>query len=270
MQEQIDQFAKDGYLVLPNVLSQEECQGLLEGANQNLKGRTFKGESVQVSHRMFEISDAFLELIFKEPILSMVESIIDDKKIKELASSDHEVDFTGFNAATQCHAIHNSMIVVEPGKKGIQSWHQDDPPHYLVTDENTPNNVHLPCLFLTVNYYLTDVLDSSNGPMTVIPGSHLFGKPCPEKLQEENYNVQQCLGAAGTAIVFNNQIWHRGSENTSDQTRYVAQASYGRRIIGHMYHPFMNYTLPAHVLAKIKLDKRRKRVMGFLDHGPYG
>ncbi len=270
IQEKVEKFSKDGFLVIPDILSKTECDNLIQASEQNLKGRTFKNESVQVTHRMFEISNHFLELIFKEPILPLVESIIDDKKIKELAQQDHQVDFTGFNAATQFHAIHNSMIIVEPGKEGIQSWHQDDPPHYLVTNQNIPDNVHLPCLFLTVNYYLTDVLNSSNGPMNVIPKSHLFGKPCPKNIQENQFNVQQCLGNAGTAILFNNQLWHRGSHNSSNQTRYVAQTTYGRRIIGHMFHPFMNYSLPPHVLEQIKLDKKRKRIMGFLDHGPYG
>ena len=49
---------------------------------------------------------------------------------------------------------------------------------------------------------------------------------------------------------------------------YLTQVSYARRVVGHRYFPFMNYEMPAHVYADA--GPRLKRLLGFLQTGPYG
>jgi hypothetical protein len=44
--------------------------------------------------------------------------------------------------------------------------------------------------------------------------------------------------------------------------------SYGRKLIGHKYAPFMNYQMPEHVYRDA--GPRRKRLLGFLPSGAYG
>ena len=51
-------------------------------------------------------------------------------------------------------------------------------------------------------------------------------------------------------------------------TRYITQVTYGRRMINSMYYPFMNYEMPEHVYKDA--NPRLKRLLGFLNHGPYG
>ena len=80
--------------------------------------------------------------------------------------------------------------------------------------------------------------------------------------------VHHSLGPAGSVTLFNNQVWHRGGPNRSQRTRYITQITYARRIIGHKYYPFMNYTMPKHVYQDA--NPRLKRLLGFLDHGAYG
>jgi ectoine hydroxylase-related dioxygenase (phytanoyl-CoA dioxygenase family) len=125
-------------------------------------------------------------------------------------------------------------------------------------------------LLFTANYYLTDVLDVTNGPTEVIPGSHLFGASPPPVLEGTKWEakVVPCLGPAGSVVMFNNQVWHRGAPNRSHRTRCITQVSYARRIIGHKYFPFMNYQMPEHVYANA--NPRLKRLLGFLPRGAYG
>jgi ectoine hydroxylase-related dioxygenase (phytanoyl-CoA dioxygenase family) len=80
--------------------------------------------------------------------------------------------------------------------------------------------------------------------------------------------VKYNCGNAGSVVIFNNQVWHRGGPNRSDRTRYITQVTYARRIIGHKYYPFMNYQMPEHVYKDA--NPRLKRLLGFLDHGAYG
>jgi hypothetical protein len=83
--------------------------------------------------------------------------------------------------------------------------------------------------------------------------------------------IVPCVGRAGTVVMFNNQVWHRGGPNQSDRVRYITQVSYARRIIGHRYFPFMNYQMPEHVWEDVeKKNPRKKRLLGFLPAGPYG
>jgi len=97
----------------------------------------------------------------------------------------------------------------------------------------------------------------------------LFGRPVPKELPAElEARVDPCLGKAGSVVIFNNQVWHRGGPNQSDHTRYITQVTYGRRMINTMYYPFMNYVMPEHVYKDA--NPRLRRLLGFLNHGPYG
>jgi ectoine hydroxylase-related dioxygenase (phytanoyl-CoA dioxygenase family) len=130
--------------------------------------------------------------------------------------------------------------------------------------------VRLPVLLFSCNYYLTDVTEIQHGPTQVVPGSHLFGAGPPASLEGTLWEDKMfnCLGKAGSVIMFNNQVWHRGAPNRSSRTRYVTQVSYGRRLIGHKYYPFMNYQMPEHVYRDA--NPRLKRLLGFLPSGAYG
>ena len=110
---------------------------------------------IQLHHRMFETSRANLSLFDLEPIVTFAET--------------HRHD----------HARNPQQLFRTPLGKGITTWHQDDPSHYLVTHGEPPTNVRLPVLLFTANYYLTDVHTPEYGPTQVIPGSHLFGASPP-------------------------------------------------------------------------------------------
>jgi len=44
--------------------------------------------------------------------------------------------------------------------------------------------------------------------------------------------------------------------------------TYGRRLVGHKYYPFMNYNMPESVHKDA--SPRLRRLLGFLNHGAYG
>ncbi|MDE2127265.1 MAG: phytanoyl-CoA dioxygenase family protein [Armatimonadetes bacterium] len=244
----VEQFHRDGYLFLQNVLLPETVRVLKEDLDAALAEREDNGSGVIDIHcRMFEISAANVRLFAMEPIVSFAEALI----------------------ATTTHVVHNNSFRTPVGK-GITTWHQDDPPHFLVTDGKPPTNVRLPVLLFTANYYLTDVFTVENGPTQVIPGSHLFGASPSGDMSGTEYEprIESCLGGAGSVVMFNNQVWHRGAPNLSTVPRYMTQVSYARRLVGHKYAPFMNYMMPEHCFQGA--DDRLKRLLGFLPSGAYG
>jgi ectoine hydroxylase-related dioxygenase (phytanoyl-CoA dioxygenase family) len=246
--EWIEQFHRDGYLFLENVLTPEMATDLKSDLDKALAERMdADSPTFQFRTRLFEVSPANVKLFDLEPIVTFAEKLV----------------------SPQCHVIHNNSFRTPPGG-GITTWHQDDAPHYLVTHGEPPTNVRLPVLLFTANYYLTDVTEPEHGGTEVIPGSHLFGAPSPSEMEGTKYEskIVKCLGKAGSVVMFNNQVWHRGGPNRSERTRYITQVSYARRLIGHKYYPFMNYQMPEHVYADA--NPRLKRLLGFLPSGAYG
>lgn len=249
IQEWVEQFHRDGYLFLQNVLTPEHVAELKEDLDRLLaeQGR-LTGGPIEICERLFEHSPANLRLFDLEPIVSFAEALIDGP----------------------CHVIHNNSFRSNTGGGGITGWHQDDPPHFLVTEGEAPQNIRLPVLLFTANYLLTDAPGVEYGPMQVVPGSHLFGRPCPTSLEGTEWEdrIVTCAGPAGSVTIFNCQVWHRGAPNVSDRIRYMTQCSYARRLVGHKYYPFMNYRMPEHVYRDA--DPRLRRLLGFLPHGAYG
>lgn len=239
-----ERFHRDGFLVLHGILDEAHVAALKADLLTELEQPQVGGQDygTELRCRLFERSAANLRLFDLDPIVSFAESLI----------------------APDCHVVHNNGFRTKSGTR-LAPWHQDDAPHYLVTHGERPTNIRLPVLLFTANYYLTDVSLPENGPTVVVPGSHLFGRPCPNEPTEQ---PAYACGPAGSVVLFNNQTWHCSGMNSSARTRLVSQVSYARRFVGHKYHPFMNYRMPEHVIRDA--NPRLRRLLGFLPSGAYG
>ncbi|MEE3715592.1 phytanoyl-CoA dioxygenase family protein [Tumidithrix elongata RA019] len=262
----IASFHTNGFLVIPNVLTPAQCELLRNDLDEAL--RKSEGESYQRSRkivkRMFEHSKHNLDLFALEPIVTFADHLIGGANGTEYSMDE------GIPNSNAIHVIHNNSFKLPSESDGLakNAWHQDDTPHVLSLDGNPLTNIRLNVLAFTVNYYLTDVLSPENGPTQTIPGSHLFGKFCNGDISGYEDRIHNCLGAAGSAVCFNNQVWHRGSRNDSLVTRYITQVTYAKRLVGHKYEPFMNYQMPSHCYETA--DRRLRQLLGFLPNGAYG
>lgn len=266
LHEWIDYFHTNGFLVINNVLTPEQCQLLrtdLDEALKQTEGKNYQ-KSKKIMKRMFEHSQHNLNLFALEPIVTFAEHLIGGANGEGYSMND------GIPNANVIHVIHNNSFKIPPETDGLakNAWHQDDTPHVISLDGKPLTNIRLNVLAFTVNYYLTDVLFVENGPTQVIPGSHLFGRLCNGDISGDEDKIHSCLGAMGTAVCFNNQVWHRGSRNSSSITRYITQITYAKRLVGHKYAPFMNYQMPSHCYEGA--DQRLKQLLGFLPNGAYG
>jgi hypothetical protein len=243
-----EQFHRDGFLFVSNFLAPDLVARLAAELDRGLIEQVGNGGNgpFRVLRCCFEFSPANLALFDQEPLVSFAEKLV----------------------APDCHVIHNNSFACHQGQ-GISGWHADDAPHLLVTDGAPPTNVRLPVLWFTANFYLTDVDEVDQGATQLIRGSHLQGQICPkDPLEKFNDRRFDCLGPAGSVIMFNNQVWHRGATNLSTRSRKITQVTYGRRMIGQAYFPFMNYQMPEHVYRDA--NPRLKRLLGFRATGAYG
>ncbi len=255
----VDKFHCDGFLVLPDILTKSEVAVLLAGVKKAFEEpnpeSAIYGETMQRIWRpkMFEQGPEFEALVDHPNVIDLVEAIL----------------------GNDCHLVANSALRTGTGE-GISGWHADETirfprPKGVPLDPRIPS----PCFLANFNYYLCDV-DEELGPTQFIPGSHRSGRaPDADDMDAdgnpsyEGNGVFSAVGAAGTAVLWHDQTWHRGAPNRSaDRTRWVQQAPYGRRYIAQRFYPFLNYHMPEDILERA--NSRRKRLLGLHSIGAYG
>ena len=270
-------FYENGFLILENALSEtvvNKIKNDLRVANEkaakykNNKKKLSRPGSHIVHKPFFEHSQATVEVIG--------DSVLSDFADYVIADVPSSLNSNRPNPSTYAHVFHNNAYSI-PAKQGrgqANVWHTDDPLQNVILPEgvNLPKNVRLPVLAMTYMIWLSDCISVDNGPTHVIPGSHRFGKPIPSHKDaraeiEAKYQIVCATGKAGTAVLINNQLWHRGARNVSEIARDTLQISYGRRIIGHKYKTIMNYQMPDRIW-KNKSEKVKRR-LGFLQGGAY-
>ena len=253
----IQQFHQNGYLIIPDVLSAEEVKNLRDGVEQAFDTPSHEagmyGMQQNWRPKMFEHGAAFEALVDHPGIIDLVEAILGD----------------------DCHLIAMSSLRTGPGTE-ISFWHADETVRFpRPPDVPLDPRIEVPCFIVNLNYYLCDV-DEELGPTQFVPGSHRSCRQPGDEDKDENGNpvyegkqVVSASGKAGTAVLWHDQIWHRGGiSRTQDRYRWVQQAPYGRRFIAQRFYPFVNYHMPEDILARA--NPRRQRLLGLHGIGAYG
>ena len=251
-----DFFHKNGYIVLNNAINSTEINKLcvdLDNVENRIK---FKKNGHFVHKCFFENSKTTVDLIESSVLIDFAQYLIEDVP-------------GGRGNSLFAHLIHNNAFIVPPNGRGqAPVWHTDDPLQQIIIQNNgkLPDYIKLPVLLATWMIWLSDCLTPENGPTYVVPGSHRFGTIIDIN-KANQFGIPTC-GPAGTAVLINNQLWHRGCFNSSALPRKTLQLTFGRRIIGHKFKSIMNYNLPQHVLQN-KNDEVLHKRFGFLQGGAY-
>jgi len=246
-------FYRDGYVLIPGVLQPAEVEALKAGIDRLFSDPQWRETdniySDFIAVRLFETDVVFEDMLTREPIISLIESIL----------------------GPDCHLIAENVVRNAPGQ-AIDQFHTDDVVIFPVGQgmERHDPRLSMPVFILTVQIPLTDIPTLEYGPTQYVPGSHYAGRQ-PDDLFAPTFEGQGPVSVfcqAGDIYLHNGQCWHRGAPNTSQQRRYLFQLSYGMRWVSQRFYPFVNYQLPPQVLARA--DDRRKRVLGFHPKGAYG
>jgi ectoine hydroxylase-related dioxygenase (phytanoyl-CoA dioxygenase family) len=105
-------------------------------------------------------------------------------------------------------------IRLHPGETA-QAWHTDDA-FYLFPRPRTVR------LAVSVIWAIEDFTDD-NGATEIIPKSHTWGAEHPDDLPHPSFRA---IMPAGSAIVFDGALWHRGGDNRSGTTRLAVSPQY--------------------------------------------
>lgn len=250
----VEDFNRDGYCFLENVLTLEEVDALREGMKRKWNdpriqadeaGDHIRGISMM---RMYEYDRNFRDLIEREPIVSLAEAIL----------------------GADCHMMSQNALRYEPGQGG--GWHLDDRIHFPLPDgvpRHSPD-IPIPCFVMNAMIPLSRADSIEYGVTDVIPGSHFAGRN-PNDRENPTFEGRRAVSLTanpGDVYMFHNQVWHRGSRNNSDEVRYVGSVVYSQRMIAQRLYPFIDYRMPDHVWEGA--GPRLQRLLGRHEKGAYG
>lgn len=255
--EVLAQFHRDGFLVVPDVLTPTEVATLKAGVEKAFAAHSPEAELYHMQEiwrpKMFGHGQEFEALIDHPGIAQFIDHLLGE----------------------ECHMIANSALRTSPGKT-ITFWHADECvrfpiPRGVMLDPR----IEMPAFIINAHYYLDDV-DEEVGPTQFIPGSHRSGL-YPGELDNDasgnpTWNGQgifNAVGKAGTCVLWHDQTWHRGGPNYSkNRYRWAIQTPFARRWVAQRFWPFVNYHMPEEIIARA--TPRRKRLLGFHGIGAYG
>ncbi|MBW7458638.1 phytanoyl-CoA dioxygenase family protein [Paenibacillus sepulcri] len=211
-EEERQTFNETGYLIIENVLSEDQIAALTEQVDRIHADSLEKG--LEPNKAMFHpdfIPDhpLFLDLVDYEKILPKVWGLL------------------GWNI----YLYHCHLIVTpptgQPKNNKTFGWHQDS------GRVNKDIETHpRPRLSLKVAYFLSDMSEPDRGNFWIIPNSHLKDEmPLPQNGDGQPEGAIPVRVKPGTAVFFDRRLWHSASPNWSEITRKVLFYGYAYRWI---------------------------------------
>ncbi|MDP7578587.1 MAG: phytanoyl-CoA dioxygenase family protein [SAR202 cluster bacterium] len=233
-QQIVDQFLRDGYVHVPNVITASEIASLRKRAdefldNPALLARDSRNSADEVFVQLekpsgsdeeipfvlrntVELDQVFRDMLLREPIFSLAEAIL------------------SFNWYKGMKFVGQNVIRNKPGLS-IDQWHADAGEIHFPLPESIERHdprIQLRVLWLTVQVPLSDIELIEHGPTQYIPGSHHSGRhPNDQENPEfDGKGPASVFCKAGDIYIQNSQTWHRGAPNTSDRVRYLMNIQY--------------------------------------------
>jgi ectoine hydroxylase-related dioxygenase (phytanoyl-CoA dioxygenase family) len=187
----LDALARDGYVVLEDVIEAELVDALLEtidrvmvDADIPFGSNAFLGFRTRRIFNLLARDPLFASVPLHPAVLPVVERVLDE----------------------QCLLSSLTAIEMQPGQEA-QPLHADDGSIALPRPHPT-----VVCVAL---WALTD-FDHDNGATRLVPGSHQRDRR-PAKGEHEAYVEAEM--PAGSVLLYDGSLWHGGGDNTSDGRR---------------------------------------------------
>ena len=214
-----EQFQEDGYVVVPELLSDEETNLLKQIAHadrelSSSRSSRADGEGGAVDlvvRNELADDDIYGAIMRAEPLATAMETLLQD----------------------EVYHYHHKMILKEPRVGGAWTWHQDYGYWY--------NNG---CLFpdMASCMIAVDKATRENGCLQVIKGSHQIGRVDHINRGDQTGADQERVDAAlerlelvhveldpGSGVIFHGNVLHRSDQNHSEHSRWAFICCYNTR-----------------------------------------
>jgi ectoine hydroxylase-related dioxygenase (phytanoyl-CoA dioxygenase family) len=193
----LERFRRNGYAIVEGALERSQLDALTAALAPYEAGRPmgrndFEGDRSQRVYSLAAKGAVFQQLAEHPRIVALLDRVLLPNYLLSTLQS----------------------IRLHPGENA-QAWHTDDA-FYLVPRPRAST------LGVSVIWAIED-FRADNGATQVIPGSHRWGGEHPDG---RAHDIATARMPAGSAIVFDAALWHRGGENRSAGTRLAISPQY--------------------------------------------
>lgn len=220
---QLDEFERKGFLFIPNLISGEELEALRDEMTLLMNNQAYRDQEFSIT----EPESHDIRSLFAVHRLS--------KRLAQLAC-DERLAGAARQIVGDDPYVHQSRINYKPGFAGKGfNWHSDFETWHA---EDGMPNMHA----VSASLILTDNHEF-NGPLMLIPGSHLEFVPCLGETPEDNhksslkaqkvgvprpealtqlvakYGIEAPKGKAGGLLLFDCNTLHASNANLSPDPR---------------------------------------------------
>ncbi|SVA95393.1 uncharacterized protein METZ01_LOCUS148247 [marine metagenome] len=201
-----------GFLTLPNIMSADQVAAFRSRLETLMEEEgDDAGKEVHQEAGTLRLSD----LINKDPMFDFCYThprLL--AAVRQILTSDFKV-----------HSLNCRFAI--PGE-GQQGFHMDWGPRDK-EDLKLSQNGHY---FVANSLWLLDDFTAANGPTRLVPGSHKWGRPPHEAMDDPSSahpDEVKVMAPAGTVVAFNSHVWHGGSLNRSHDLRRAMHMAFVRR-----------------------------------------
>jgi ectoine hydroxylase-related dioxygenase (phytanoyl-CoA dioxygenase family) len=232
---ELERLDRDGYIILRGLLTADEIRELLARLEPYENGRpmgrnNFEGERSRRVYALAGKHEAFMRLAAHPAVMAILEQRFCPNWLLSTLQS----------------------IRLYPGETA-QPWHTDDL-FYLIP---RPRGL----LGITAIWAIEDFTEE-NGATQVIPGSHLWADEHPDEREHEEVTA---VMPAGSVLLFNAALWHRGGENRSSGTRLCISPQYCQPWL----RPQESQLLIAPPAIAARYSDRARSMLGYSIHPPF-
>lgn len=241
MNKLITKIDREGYVIIPNILSKEKCDILYKKIekiySKNRSNNYNFHQYGQQSVRDLILIDpkTFLPIISQKTILSLIKNIFNDIFILDNSMASNSVK-VGKNYNTKPHI-----------------------------DSHLPSNTLENTTDVVVMYCINDFY-KENGSTILWKGSHKSGiriQNKPNSIKKKNYKKIYLNAKRGSAIICLGQIWHQVGKNLNGQKRWSIINHYKR----WWMKPATDFTFCGKKIFST-LNADQKELLGFNSKSP--
>ncbi len=234
--EAVERLRRDGYAILESVL-EPDFRAELVGALRPFEDARPMGRNVfegERSKRIYSLAGkgaSFLALAEQPRIVEIVDvMLLPNWLLSNLQS-----------------------IRIHSGETP-QPWHTDDAFYDVPRPRAKPLGISV--------IWAIEAFRADNGATELIRGSHRWGNEHPD---DRAHDVVKAIMPAGSALVFDAGLWHRGGESTSDGTRLCISPQYCQPWL----RPQESQLLIAPPALAAGCSDRVRSMLGYSIHPPF-
>ncbi len=213
--EQRQSFAEDGFLVIPNALSKERVEALLEASDR-------------LAHSLLQKPQLTGRPEFNH--LDLRPGLLKEEALFKLVDNSSTVPLVVQLMSPNIHLHSTTLIYKRPEDPNASTfrrgWHRD------IRIPRDLGHERLPLVGMKICYCLTDFHQPNSGMTLLARGSHLKNTALElRKGQVDPVDVEVCdlRLNAGDAFIFENRIFHTATPNRSKRTSKVLMYGYSYR-----------------------------------------